>query len=72
MSDKKRIDLQKHVPQKVPRSYVIRIAIYVGLVAGLMVVIYFMRDNAQEPKAESLNYDTADEIHDYTIDTTEQ
>lgn len=70
MSDKKRIDLQKHVPQKVSRSYMVRIAIYVGLVAGLMVVIYFMRDNALEPKAESQDYNTVEEIRDYTIDTT--
>jgi lipid-A-disaccharide synthase-like uncharacterized protein len=69
MSDEKRIDLQKHVSPKVPRRYLIRIAIYAGLIGGSIFLIYFLRD---QPKEEVVKKDPASvqEIHNYSIDTT--
>ena len=69
MSDKKRIDLQKHVSPKVPRRYLIRIGIYTALVIGLIVAVYFMRDQVPDPKPK-VNYDSVEEIQEYSIDTT--
>ncbi|GAB5417516.1 MAG: hypothetical protein Crog4KO_30980 [Crocinitomicaceae bacterium] len=70
MSDKKRIDLQKHVSPKVSRRYIIRFGIYALLVAGLLVVIYFMRDSKSEAKTDT-DYESVEEIRNFTIDTTE-
>ncbi len=70
MRDNKRIDLQKHVSPKVSRRYIIRFAVYALLVAGLLVVIYFMRDSKSETESSS-DYESVEEIRNFTIDTTE-
>ncbi|XOV66673.1 MAG: hypothetical protein ACFHU9_13690 [Fluviicola sp.] len=69
MSDEKRIDLQKHVSPKVPRRYLIRIAIYAGLIGGSIFLIYFLSD---QPKKEVVIKDPSavEEIRNYSIDTT--
>ncbi|PWL32982.1 MAG: hypothetical protein DCO96_01125 [Fluviicola sp. XM-24bin1] len=69
MSDEKPIDLQKHVSPKVSRRYLVRFAIYAALVAGMLLLIYFLRE---EPKKESptKNPDDVEEIRNFEIDTT--
>ena len=69
MNEKKRIDLQKHVSPKVSRRYLIRFGIYAFLVAGLLVLIYFMQDKSPEPE-EDVDYESVEEIRGVIIDTT--
>ena len=69
MEEKKRIDLQKHVSPKVSKRYLIRFGIYAFLVAGLLVLIYFMQAKDPEPK-ENVDYESVDEIRGVTVDTT--
>lgn len=71
MSDEKRIDLQKHVSQKVSRRYLIRFGIYAALVAGMLLAIYFLRDQPQKKDSETLkDPNSVEEIRDFDVDTT--
>lgn len=69
MSDEKRIDLQKHVSPKAPRSYLIRIAIYAGLIAGSIFLIYFIWDQPKKEQTQK-DPDSVEEIRNFEIDTT--
>jgi len=73
MDEKKRIDLQKHVSPKVPKRYLIRIGIYAILVAGLLILIYYMRnhDPVQETGKARDYKDTKEiQLDDFDIDDT--
>ncbi len=69
MSDEKRIDLQKHVSPKAPRGYLIRIAIYIALIAGSIFLIYYFRDQPKKA-APKKDPDSIEEIRNFEIDTT--
>lgn len=44
MDEQKKINLQQHVSPKASRTYVVKILIYVGLLGGLIALIYFLQD----------------------------
>ena len=69
MDERKKIDLQKHVSPKVSRRYLIRFAIYAALVAGLLLLIYFLRE-PQKKVMPSKDPDTVEEIRNFDIDTS--
>jgi len=71
MSDEKHIDLQKHVSPKAPRSYLIRIAIYAGLIGGCIFLIYYFRDQPKKA-APQKDPDKVEEIRNFEIDTTSE
>ena len=68
MSDDKRIDLQKHVSPKAPRSYLIRIAVYAGLIVGSIILIYYIRDRPSKTQKKK-DPERVEEIRNFTIDT---
>lgn len=72
MDENKKIDLKKYVSPKVSRSYLIRIFIYVALIAGLLLVIYFMRNNGinSGQKESEKDMEDVEVIQDYSLDTT--
>lgn len=71
MSDDKRIDLQKHVSPRAPKSYLIRIVIYAALIAGCIFLIYFMQDRSVKTQKKP-DPNKVKEIRNFTIDTVNQ
>ena len=68
MGNDKRIDLQKHVSPKAPRSYLIRIAVYAGLILGSIFLIYYIQNRSSETSKKA-DPNKVEEIRNFTIDT---
>ena len=66
MDDRKKIDLQRHVSKKVPKSYIWRIVVYCLLIGGIVGFIYYLKN--QETPKEKTKLEDIKEIDDFDVD----
>jgi hypothetical protein len=69
MDEHKKINLKKYISPKVPRRYLLRIAIYILILTTILIFLFWNRNNSsQKPTLKSS--DEIEEIRGYSLDTT--
>lgn len=66
MDDHKKIDLQRHVSKKVPKSYLWRIVVYCLLIGGIIGFIFYLKN--EESAKDNKKLEDINEIDDFEVE----